>query len=204
MTAAVEHECIDCRKEAEGLTTRPRKIVTADGEPKRCTTHLRRFTTRTRQKARGRRVERTYDISAKDAGDLLVFQEGRCWICRTATGASKLLAVEHDHADDWVRGRLCSTCNQFIGRQLKDNPDAAQRLVQYLSGDTPYRRMLAARWIEANFGCRGAADAVHVVVDSDPEQTTAIWWRQPEGGKWGVNYQTLKVLEECVTPKDAR
>ena len=142
-----EHACIDCRKEPPASV---RKIVTADGEPKRCTTHLRRFKTRQRQQARGRAVERTYDISAKDAGDLLVFQEGRCWICRTATGASKLLAVEHDHADDWVRGRLCSTCNQFIGHQLKDDPNAAARLVGYLSGDTPYRRMLAERLIRSN------------------------------------------------------
>ena len=201
MTAAVEHECIDCRKEAEGLTTRPRKIVTPDGEPKRCTTHLRRFKTRQRQKARGRAVERTYDISAKDAGDLLVFQEGRCWICRTATGASKLLAVEHDHTDDWVRGRLCSTCNQFIGRQLHDDPNAAQRLVRYLSGDTPYRRMLAVRLVEASYGFRLTADALYVVVSDDPEQTTAIWWRRPDVGKWTVGYVPLKVLEAQATPK---
>lgn len=151
MSAAVEPECIDCLKEYDGRPTRPRKIVTPEGQPKRCTTHLRRFTTRQRQLNRASHVERTYDISAKDAGDLLVYQGGRCWICGKASGASKLLAVEHDHADDWVRGRCCSTCNQFLTRQLGDDPVKAQRLVGYLSGDTPYRRMLAERWIRSSY-----------------------------------------------------
>lgn len=202
MAVVAEHACIDCRKEDN--PGQPRKIVTPDGEPKRCTTHLRRFTTRQRQQARGRHVERTYDISAADAGALLKFQEGRCWICRTATGASKSLAIEHDHADDWVRGRLCSTCNQFIGRQLHDDPNAAARLVGYLSGDTPYRRMLAARLIEANYGYRLTADALYVVVDSDQVRTTAIWWRRPDGGKWTVAYVPLSTLEAQAAQKVAK
>lgn len=193
MSAAVEPECIDCRAESDGTPQRPRKIVTGEGEPKRCTTHLRRFTTRQRQQARGRHVERTYEISATDAGALLKFQEGRCWICRRATGASKSLAIEHDHADDWVRGRLCSTCNQFIGRQLHDDPNAAMRLVHYLSGDTPYRRLLASRWVLKNFGVQPSIDNVRVVVDGND---VTIWWLEA-GELWNVNYnQTLKVLED--------
>lgn len=198
------HLCIDCKAEqVPGVhvpASKIRKIVTADGEPKRCTTHLRRFKTRQRQQARGRHVERTYDISAKDAGDLLVFQGGRCWICQKATGASKLLAIEHDHADDWVRGRLCSTCNQFIGRQLGDDPNAAARLVSYLSGDTPYRRMLATRWLQQHFALTPDPDGLCLVVSDDAEQTTAIWWRNI-GGQWVVNYQPLAVLAECAVPK---
>lgn len=190
------HRCIDCR--AEDNPGQPRKIVTPDGEPKRCTTHLRRFKTRQRQSARGRAVERTYDISAKDAGDLLVFQGGRCWICRKATGASKLLAIEHDHADNWVRGRLCSTCNQFITRQLGDDPNAALRLVQYLSGDTPYRRMLASRWVRQHFGITPDPDCLQVVTTTGDQ--VAICWRQPDG-KWVSNHQSLSVLETFAVPK---
>jgi hypothetical protein len=205
MTAAVEHECIDCRAEATSLTTRPRKIVTPEGEPKRCTTHLRRFKTRQRQQARGRHVERTYDISAKDAGDLLVFQNGRCWICGKATGASKLLAVDHDHADDWVRGRLCSTCNQFIGRQLGDDPAKAQRLIGYLSGDTPYRRMLAQRLVvdwHLNAGRPIGPFTISQVLQYGGSDFVAV--RYSTDGAWCEINTTLTELQKYAVPKDPK
>ena len=193
MSAAVEHTCVDCRAEATSLTRRPRKIANpGDGAP-RCTTHLRRFTTRQRQQARGRRVERTYEISAKDAGQLLVAQKGRCWICGKATGASKLLAVDHDHADDWVRGRLCSTCNQFIGRQLDDDPDKALNLVSYLQGDTPYRRLLASRWVLKSYGVQPSIDDVRVQLF---DGGIVIHWRE-SGQLWNANYN--HTLDELLT-----
>jgi hypothetical protein len=192
-----EHACIDCRK-SPPPGGRPRKIATADGEPARCLSHLRQFTTRQRQQARGRSVERTYEISAADNGELLVFQDGRCWICGNATGASKSLATDHDHADDWVRGRLCSTCNQFIGRQLKDDPRKALNLVNYLSGDTPYRRMLAARWVKATYGYDLPADRIRVQVT---DGGVAVWWNE-SGQLWNTNYsQTLESLAKYATPK---
>ena len=192
-----EHLCIDCaREQIPGVhvpASKIRKIVTADGEPKRCTTHLRRFKTRQRQQARGRAVERTYDISAKDAGELLVFQGGRCWICRKATGASKLLAVDHDHADDWVRGRLCSTCNQFIGRQLGDDPQKAARLIGYLSGDTPYRRMLAQRYL-------GPDRTVLGVGWSALSGLVVIVWQNPDGSQED-RHVPLDLLQSYAEPK---
>lgn len=197
------HECIDCaaevRDDATQQSRRPRKIVTADGEPKRCTSHLRKFTTRRRQLARGSHVERTYDISAPDAGALLAYQGGRCWICRKATGASKALAVEHDHADNWVRGRLCSTCNQFITRQLGDDPNAALRLVNYLSGDTPYRQMLAARWVESTYG-KTPLDVRVMETAGDPG-SIVIWWLE-SGQLWNANYSlTLDDLQRYAGSK---
>jgi hypothetical protein len=191
-----DHQCIDCRKEdPDGTRWRIRKLDTE--RPARCYTHQRRFLTRQRQQARGRSVERTYDISAADNGALLVFQNGRCWICRKATGASKLLATDHDHADDWVRGRLCSTCNQFIGRQLGDDPNAAARLVGYLSGDTPYRRMLAERLIRAN---NPDAEIAHLSVvhygDSD-----VIDIRFQSGAHYNQLTTTLTTLQTYATPK---
>lgn len=139
------HKCVDCKAGGGGI--RPRKIATAEGETPLCATHRTERKVAKRKKARASSVERKYDISADDNQALYVYQNGRCWICQKATGASKNLAVDHDHADDWVRGRLCSTCNQFIGRQLGDDPRKAERLMRYLKGDTPYRRLLAERWI---------------------------------------------------------
>jgi hypothetical protein len=144
--------CIDClAADPERRYTRPRKIATAEGEPKRCASHLREFNTRQRKQARARQVERTYDITAEDNHALFLFQGGRCWLCRKATGATKSLAVDHDHATNEVRGRLCGPCNQFIGK-LGDDPEAARRLVAYLTGDTPYRRLKATQTLTAA-GC---------------------------------------------------
>ncbi len=146
------HGCIDCRREvAADLENGPkravRKCVDQEG-PKRCVTHNQAFVRSQRKKARARSIERTYDISAEDAYELLLLQGGRCWLCQRATGATKSLAVDHDHVTNEVRGRLCGPCNQFIGR-LGDDPEAAQRLVGYLTGDTPYRRLRATQLIAA-------------------------------------------------------
>lgn len=170
--ARLTHPCIDCRKDPPATI---RKIATAEGEPARCRAHLTAFKVRQRKNKRANHVERTYDISAEDNHALYIYQGGKCWICRKATGASKSLAVEHDHADDWVRGRCCSTCNQFITRQLGEDPEAAQRLVSYFSGDTPFRRMLAERWLR-----RGVAPAlsgiVVVALELTSETLVSIVW----------------------------
>lgn len=196
-----EHACIDCRKDPPKTV---RKIANPGDGPARCTTHLRRFKTLQRQQARAGHVERTYEISAADAGDLLVFQGGRCWICGKATGASKLLAVDHDHADDWVRGRLCSTCNQFIGRQLRDDPEKVQRLLSYLSGDTPYRRLLASRWLLDTHDLALPADRIRVQLTAGEEPgSIAIWWLP--GDSWSVSYNmTLAKLERFARTKGSR
>lgn len=189
------HICIDCRKEPPATV---RKIITDEGEPKRCTTHLRRFQTRQKQLKRASHVERTYDISAADAGALLVYQGGRCAICGTATGASKLLAVEHDHDDNWVRGRCCSTCNQFLTRQLGDSPAKALNLVQYLLGDTPYRRMLAERWIRTSYD--GPIDQIRITVD--PGNDVVVWFLAE--GTWNSWSTTLDNLAAFAVPKGER
>lgn len=166
-------------------------------------THLRRFTTRQRQQNRASHVERTYDISAKDAGDLLVYQGGRCWICGKASGASKLLAVEHDHADDWVRGRCCSTCNQFLTRQLGDDPEKAQRLVGYLSGDTPYRRMLAERVIKT-WAPEATPEEIRVNVVGDERGSIEIWFRIAGTDFWQLLQSSLLTLQTYAVPKGSK
>jgi hypothetical protein len=156
MTTA-EHRCIDCRKDPPKTV---RKIATPEGKPPRCATHQRIKATADRKRRRAAHIERTYDISAADAHALYVYQGGRCWICGEATGATKALALDHDHADDWPRGRLCGVCNQFIGQRLGDRSSIALRLFQYLSGNTPYRQMLARRLPQL----ADATGDVHVVV----------------------------------------
>lgn len=192
----MRHDCIDCQNDPPATV---RKIATGPGEPQRCTTHLRRFQTRQRQLARASHVERTYEISAPDAGALLVYQGGKCAICGVATGANKILAVEHDHADDWVRGRCCSTCNQFLTRQLGDDPAKAENLVRYLSGDTPYRRMLAERLIKDRY----TDDPVTVTrIEVLPASGSLVaWYQKPDDTLWYRVVVTADELKQYAAPK---
>lgn len=128
-----DRSCKDCA--AEGITTqRP-----APHPGPRCTTHHRAVTKARRQKAHGQHVERTYGITAEQYEAILAVQGGVCAICQRATGASKRLAVDHDHVTGEVRGCLCSTCNWVvIGRYT---PAALARAITYLV-NPPARQVL--------------------------------------------------------------
>lgn len=172
-----EHRCIDCKADPPaGRNARP--IVTDAGEAPRCATHLRAVKVRRRKQARARQVERTYDISAEDNHALFLYQGGRCWLCRKATGATKSLAVDHDHQTNEVRGRLCGPCNQFIGK-LGDDPEAARRMVAYLTGDTPYRRLKAKQVLEAAQASEG--EIVIMAVAEMGAELYVDWYIQKPG-----------------------
>lgn len=82
------------------------------------------------RRARRRRVShvtRTYGISEDQLVVLEEYQGGKCYGCRRATGASKALAVDHNHRTGEVRMLLCSTCNQIVGH-FRDSPQALIRL----------------------------------------------------------------------------
>ena len=183
------HVCVDCVADPP-KTVRP--VVNPAARKPRCATHLKSETTRRRKQSRARQVERTYGISDEDNHELFLLQGGRCWLCQKATGATKSLAVDHDHVTCEVRGRLCGPCNQFIGK-LGDDPEAARRLVGYLSGDTPYRRMKAARTLTAaGYQVR----ALHSVIEIGGELYANwmpagddIWYRtgvRRADGTWSV------------------
>lgn len=191
-----EHLCIDCLAEPGGPQHAPRKLDTE--KPPRCYTHQRALLTRQRKQSRARQVERTYGISDEDNHALFLLQGGRCWLCRKATGATKSLAVDHDHATNEVRGRLCGPCNQFIGK-LGDDPEAARRLVAYLAGDTPYRRLKAQQTLRAVQASEGEIVIMAVYemggelwadwyLHRDGEQATS-WFRnlvRRDDGVWSV------------------
>lgn len=105
----------------------------------RCATHYRAF--RKEQKTRGheRMVIKTYGLSPEEYARRYLEQGGRCAICQVATGATKRLAVDHNHKTGVVRGLLCGPCNQFIGR-LRDSPEAFLRAYKYLLGELEYER----------------------------------------------------------------
>lgn len=76
-------------------------------------------------------------------------QNGRCWICQWATGKTKRLAADHNHActaghppemacELCLRGLLCGPCNQMIGRL---GTEGLLRGYYYIV-DPPARRLL--------------------------------------------------------------
>lgn len=148
MTSTV---CVDC-----GPKPVPRPIADGTGPgtgvAARCATHLREFKRMQGKQARAARTTRERGISGEESAELLLFQEGKCWLCRRATGASKSLAHDHDHKHcsgttscrDCLRGRLCSTCNRILGH-FRDDPEAFDRIAAYLRGDTPWRRLQVSK-----------------------------------------------------------
>lgn len=139
--SAANKPCKDCV--AEGVTTRR----PAPHPGPRCATHHRRRRNATREAARAAHVERTYSITEEQRQELYEAQGGTCAGC-PATGATRRLSVDHDHAccpgstscGECVRGLLCRTCNRFLGH-VRDDPAALRRLADYLE-NPPAQRVL--------------------------------------------------------------
>jgi recombination endonuclease VII len=113
--------CKDC-----GSTTRK---VTTPGP--RCASCHRERRKHAKRLAHGRWIKKTYGLTLEQYEALYEAQGGECYICMRATGKTKRLAVDHDHKTGYVRGLLCSTCNNILGH-LRDDVIAAYRLSMYL------------------------------------------------------------------------
>jgi hypothetical protein len=94
----------------------------------RCTSAVKKDSS---NKAHRARVAKVYGIEPEDYDRLYAAQDGRCAICRRATGKTRRLSVDHDHATGKVRGLLCRPCNQMLGH-ARDDPDFFMRAVQFL------------------------------------------------------------------------
>lgn len=116
----------------------------------RCATCHREARKAARKAAHAARVRKVYQLTAEAYAALYEAQGGRCAICRRATGATKRLSVDHDHAccpgptscGRCVRGLACSICNQMLGH-LRDDPEAFARAAAYLRRP-PARAVLLA------------------------------------------------------------
>lgn len=127
--------CKVCR--AEGLTSkRP-----APYAGPRCASHHRAVRTARSTATHGRYIEATYGITEAQYEAILDVQGRRCFICQRATGARRRLAVDHDHATGEVRGCLCTPCNRDVLGHLRDDVEALQRAIDYLT-NPPARKVL--------------------------------------------------------------
>lgn len=93
--------------------------------------------------AHAKALEKRYGITREDYWDLYSFQGGLCYICRRATGKTRRLTVDHDHATGLVRGLLCRPCNTMLGH-LRDSQEAFLRAVDFLR-EPPFKAMLEGK-----------------------------------------------------------
>lgn len=116
----------------------------------RCTTHHRAVRTARKRTTHGKYVQATYGITEEQYWAIHALQGGRCYICQRASGRTRRLAVDHDHAccaelpacGQCVRGLLCKPCNRDVLGHLRDSTDALTRAVDYLT-DPPAKRVLS-------------------------------------------------------------
>lgn len=115
----------------------------------RCTTHHRAF--KKAQKARNHdaAVVRTYGLAPGEYDRIYAAQGGVCAICLRSTGATKRLAVDHNHATGAVRGLLCGPDNQYIGH-LHNSPEAFIRAAIYLCEGDPERIAAVKAYLNQN------------------------------------------------------
>lgn len=91
------------------------------------------------QTTRRYRLARLFGITLEEYGALLAAQGGLCAICRrpettrSRNGVDlKVLAVDHDHDTNRVRGLLCAQCNKGLGN-FGDDPVRLAAAIKYLT-----------------------------------------------------------------------
>lgn len=134
-------QCVDC-----GPGSSPR-VVARPGP--RCQTHRIARRNKLRSTAHDAYVLATYNITGEEYWALYEAQGGKCYVCQRATGATKRLSVDHDHAccpgatscGNCVRGLLCSTDNSWYGH-IRDQVPATLRATEYLI-NPPAKAVLA-------------------------------------------------------------
>lgn len=84
------------------------------------------------QKSPGLMRQYLYGISPEEYERLFQSQGGRCAICRTDQPNGKGFHLDHDHATGAIRGILCSSCNNGLGR-FRDDPAHLQAAIAYLA-----------------------------------------------------------------------
>ena len=138
MTTSTGKPCLDCVR--DGITTKRK----TSGKPALCATHRRARRSKRSSYTHDKHIQETYGITSEEYWAIYEAQGGVCYICRRARGLKKKLSVDHCHATGLVRGLLCTMCNKYILGHLRDDPAAAQRVIDYL-GNPPAVAVIGRR-----------------------------------------------------------
>lgn len=101
------------------------------------------------QKARRERnLRENYGMTPDEFNALWASQAGKCAICATPLMPKgrqpNSVCIDHNHQTGEVRGLLCRSCNDGIGR-LKDSPDVLESAAKYLRNRGNYSATQARR-----------------------------------------------------------
>lgn len=135
--------CLDCEAEYDRRGEVPKYWRPAPKPGPRCASHDLQKRRTGKKDAHGKRVQRVYGLQDGQYEELYVFQGQRCAICLRATGASRMLSVDHDHKTGLVRGLACRPCNDLLGH-IRDDPATAMRIVEYLNAPPAHRMGVVA------------------------------------------------------------
>jgi hypothetical protein len=86
-----------------------------------------------KRKQRDAYYRRTFGISADEFDALLAGQSGGCAICGSVPERAASLHLDHDHLTGDVRGILCLSCNQGVGK-FRDDPALLEKAARYVRG----------------------------------------------------------------------
>lgn len=78
-----------------------------------------------------RRIFDKYGLTKEEYLNILEDQNHCCKICKNKELFYQKLIVDHNHNTGKVRGLLCSSCNQGLGK-FKDNIEALKEAIEYL------------------------------------------------------------------------
>jgi len=86
-------------------------------------------------------LSKKFNLTVEEYEKMLEAQEGKCAICgeketMTRNGKEPRLSVDHDHKTGKVRGLLCNSCNNGLGR-FKDDTDLIKKAIAYLTKSLP-------------------------------------------------------------------
>lgn len=84
-----------------------------------------------REHMKAMRLRNKYGVTAEQHAELLDVQRGRCAICRRERQQHFALAIDHCHDTGTIRGLLCSSCNNGLGR-FKDDPALLRSAAAYI------------------------------------------------------------------------
>jgi hypothetical protein len=95
-------------------------------------THYKEYNQSYYEANKVRQKIRKYGLKPTEYEHLLSQQNNKCAICGEPPNG-KALAIDHDHATGKVRGLLCHSCNNGLGR-FKDSIELLHKAASYLGG----------------------------------------------------------------------
>jgi lipocalin len=128
-------KCYQCKEEKD-ISEFWKDKCKSDGLQSACRTCSKKWRTNNPELYkiidRKQKLKKNYNISIEKYNIMLKKQDYKCAICGKAeTEQAKMLAVDHNHETNEIRGLLCDKCNRGLG-YFNDNSEILQEAVNYL------------------------------------------------------------------------